>query len=139
MGLEHKIAIISQNSKESIISSNMNSVTVSDVIIQYIGDSLKWLHTIWNGKKIQEGICYYGFSIIEGDELVKFKNILKQWKALFSLAPKEFYLTGNFLTDKEQYEKNLMERDEILKVLELCINICEEAINEGGKILYNGI
>lgn len=60
-------------------------------------------------------------------------------ESAFSLAPKEFYLTGNFLTDKEQYEKNLMERDEILKVLELYINICEEAINEGGKILYNGI
>lgn len=39
MGLEHKIAIISQNSNESIISSNMNSVTVPNVIIQYIGDS----------------------------------------------------------------------------------------------------
>lgn len=139
MGLEHKIAIISQNSNESIISSNMNSVIVSDVIIQYIGDSLKWVHTIWNGKKEQEGIPYYGFSFIEKDEIEKFKNIVRQWREMFCLAPEEFYLTGNFLEDKEQYEKNLIKRDEIIKVLESCITICEQAIGEGNKILYNGI
>ena len=46
MGLAHQFAIISQYSNESIISSDMDCVSVSDMVIQYIGDSLKWVHTM---------------------------------------------------------------------------------------------
>lgn len=139
MGLIHQFAIISQYSNESIISSDMDCVSVSDILIQYIGDSLKWVHTMWNGKKFQKGISYYGYSIIENDEIIKFKNIIKRWAELFCLSPDEFYLTGDFLPDEEKYENTLVKREEIIKTLNSLVSICEKAINEGAKILHNGI
>ena len=93
MGVMHRFAILPKDSNESIILPDMDSVVVSDIIIEYIADSLKWVHTTWNGEKVQEGISYYGYSFIEADEIIKFKNIIKQWRELFYLAPKEFYLT----------------------------------------------
>ena len=118
MGLAHQFAIISQYSNESIISSDMDCVSVSDMVIQYIGDSLKWVHTMWNGKKFQEGISYYGYSVIENDEIIKLKNIITRWV---------------------KYENALVKREEIIKTLNSLIFICEKAINEGAKILHNGI
>ena len=87
MGLVHQFAIIPKDSDVSIVSSDMDSVSISDVIIQYIGDSLKWINTNWNGKKMQNGISYYGFSFIEDGEIIKLKKILKQWVELFRLSP----------------------------------------------------
>jgi len=139
VGLIHQFAIISQYSNESIISSDMDCVSVSDMLIQYIGDSLKWVHTMWNGKKFQKGISYYGYSIIENDEIIKFKNIIKRWAELFCLSPDEFYMTGDFLPDEEKYENTLVKREEIIKTLNSLVFICEKAINEGAKILHNGI
>lgn len=139
MGLAHQFAIISQYSNESIISSDMDCVSVSEMVIQYIGDSLKWVHTMWNGKKFQEGISYYGYSVIENDEIIKLKNIITRWVELFCLSPDEFYLTGDFLPDEEKYENALIKREEIIKTLNSLIFICEKAINEGAKILHNGI
>lgn len=139
MGLIHQFAIISQYSNESIISSDMDCVSVSDMLIQYIGDSLKWVHTMWNGKKFQKGISYYGYSVIENDEIIKFKNIIKRWAELFCLSPDEFYMTGDFLPDEEKYENTLVKREEIIKTLNSLVFICEKAINEGAKILHNGI
>lgn len=139
MGLAHQFAIISQYSNESIISSDMDCVSVSDMVIQYIGDSLKWVYTMRNGKKFQEGISYYGYSVIENDEIIKLKNIITRWVELFCLSPDEFYLTGDFLPDEEKYENALVKREEIIKTLNSLIFICEKAINEGAKILHNGI
>lgn len=134
MGLAHQFAIISQYSNESIISSDMDCVSVSDMVIQYIGDSLKWVHTMWNGKKFQEGISYYGYSVIENDEIIKLKNIITRWVELFCLSPDEFYLTGDFLPDEEKYENALVKREEIIKTLNSLIFICEKTINEGENI-----
>lgn len=139
MALIHQFAVIAKDSNSSIISSSMNSVSISDIVIQYIGDSLNWIYTTWNGKVRKNGISYYGFSIIEGNEIEKFEFIVKQWRELFCLSPEEFYLTGNFLLDENRYEKNQIKRDELLKELDSCIAICERAIIEKAKILHNGI
>ena len=139
MGLVHQFAIIPIDSDVSMVSSDMDSVSISDMIIQYIGDSLKWISTTWNGKRLQNGISYYGFSFIEDGEITKLKNILKQWVELFRLSPDEFYLTGEFLLDEERYENILVKKGEIIKNLNSCIYICEKAINEGKRVLHNGI
>ena len=110
MGLVHQFAIIPKDSDVSMVSSDMDSVSISDMIIQYIGDSLKWISTTWNGKRLQNGISYYGFSFIEDGEITKLKNILKQWVELFRLSPDEFYLTGEFLLDEERYENILVKK-----------------------------
>lgn len=139
MGLVHQFAIIPKDSDVSIVSPDMDSVSIPDMIIQYIGDSLKWISTTWNGKRLQNGISYYGFSFIEDGEITKLKNILKQWVELFRLSPDEFYLTGEFLLDEERYENILVKKGEIIENLNSCIYICEKAINKGKRILHNGI
>lgn len=139
MGLVHQFAIISKESDENIIKSNMESVSISDEIIQYIGDSIKWINTTWNGKRIREGISYHGFSFIEGDEIIKIKNIVIKWKELFFLSPEKFYLTGDFLPDKGKYDKNLIVKNEIIEALNSFIELCEKALVIEGKILHNGI
>ena len=45
----------------------------------------------------------------------------------------------DFLPDEEKYENALVKREEIIKTLNSLIFICEKAINEGAKILHNGI
>lgn len=139
LALIHQFAVIPNDSNLSIISSDMDFVDVSDILVQYFGDSLKWVYTAWNGKNRKSGISYYGFSIIEGDEIEKLKNIVKAWKELFFLSPEELNLTGNFLPDEGRYEKISMVKKEILKELDGCIDICQKAINENAKVLHNGI
>ena len=139
MGLEHQFAIISKNSSENIITPDMNSVSVSDMIIRYIGDSLKWIRTTWNGKRLQNGISYYGFSFIENGEIIKLESIIKQWIELFCISPDEFYLTGDFLPEEKRYENILVKKEEILKSLNSFVYICEKAIKENAKILHNGM
>ena len=128
MGLVHQFAIIPKDSDVSMVSSDMDSVSISDMIIQYIGDSLKW--------KLNP---YLKKPFIEDGEITKLKNILKQWVELFRLSPDEFYLTGEFLLDEERYENILVKKGEIIKNLNSCIYICEKAINEGKRVLHNGI
>ena len=117
----------------------MESISISYVIIQYIGDSLKWIQTTWNGKKVKMGISYYGFSVIEGEEIVKIKNIIIQWKSLFCLSPDIFYLTGEFLPMEGKYDQNLIIKKEVIEILNLFIDLCEKAVAIEGKILHNGI
>ena len=75
--LAHQFAIIPMNSDKSIIMPNMDFISIDDTIINYIGDSLKWIYSTWNGQEIKSGLSYYGFSIIQNDELLKFQNIIK--------------------------------------------------------------
>lgn len=117
----------------------MDFIGISDSVIQYIGDSLSWIYTNWNGKKIKKGISYYGYSIIEGSEIRKLQNIIRKWKELFLLAPEEFYLTGGFMPDEEEYERLKINREALVENLELLLVLCEKAIESGMKILHNGI
>lgn len=139
VGLTHQFAVIPKESNENIIVSSMEYISMPDVIVLYISDSLNWINTTWNGIKIKNGISYYGFSFIEGDEIEKFSSIIIQWKLLFSLSTDEFYLRGEFMLDKNKYENNLIKRDEIIKNSDDCIDICKKAISKGDKILHNGI
>lgn len=139
MSLVHYFSVISKDSTQTIVGSNMEKATISDSIIQYINDSLCWVHTRWNGKKLEKGISYYGYSIIEGDEINKFQDIIKQWKGLFQIAPDEFCLTCEFIPDENQYEKKHMKRERILGELEELLDICEKAIERKEVILHNGI
>ena len=51
-------------------------------LITYISDSLYWIVSLWNGHDAKNGLPYYGWATIEGDEIVKLKKILIQWKEL---------------------------------------------------------
>lgn len=139
MALVHEFVIISKGNIPRVISDDMNSVVISDIIIRYINDSLQWIYSIWNDGKRKKGISYYGYSIIEGEEINKLKNLVMQWENLFSLSPSEICLTGDFLLDKNQYEKNKIRKECIIAELHSLVEICEEAIKEDANILHNGI
>ena len=139
MSLVHQFAVIPKESNEVIVSTNMYSVEIPDYLIQYIDDSLKWIHSEWNGKAIKEGISYYGYSIIENNELGKLEKIIIQWKNLFDTAPRMFELTGEFLPDVGRYKKIVIEKRTVILSLEKWLNICRMALENGDKILHNGI
>ncbi|MEZ3434873.1 MAG: hypothetical protein K1W34_09700 [Lachnospiraceae bacterium] len=114
-------------------------ITVPDEIIQYIGDSLQWVSSKWNNSKKKKGISYYGFSVIEGAEIRRLGGIVRGWKELFELAPEDFYLTGSFQPDEGRYEKNKINRQELMKILDSWIQLCETALEKGELILHEGI
>lgn len=139
MPLTHYFAVVPQDSNQKIIETDMELVQISDSIIQYIEDSLRWIYTSWNGKKVEKGISYYGYSVIEYSEISKFQNIIRKWRELFLLAPEEFCLTCEFIPDENKYEKIKIKREMLIGQLEALLIICEKAIEREGKILHNGI
>ena len=137
--LAHQFAIIPMNSNKSIIMPNMDFISIDDTIINYIGDSLKWIYSTWNGQEVKSGLSYYGFSIIQNDELLKFQNIIKQWRNLFYYSPEEFYLTGGYLLENAQYENILINKVDLINKLDALILLCEKAKFQKSCILHNGI
>lgn len=137
--LAHQFAIIPMNSDKSIIMPNMDFISIDDTIINYIGDSLKWIYSTWNGQEVKSGLSYYGFSIIQNDELLKFLNIIKQWRNLFYHSPEEFYLTGDYLPENAQYEKILIKKVDLINKLDALILLCKKAKLHKSCILHNGI
>lgn len=139
MALVHKFVVIPKENTQRVISDDMSSVVISDIIIRYINDSLQWIFSIWNDEKREKGISYYGYSIIEGEEINKLKNLIMQWENLFRLSPSEICLTGGFLLEKNKYEKNKIKKESVIDELHSLVEICEEAIKKDGNILHNGI
>ena len=105
MALKHEFSIVDKSYRGYEIFENIETISISDDIILYINDSLKWIDTIWNGNSINKGINYYGYSIIENKQIFKLIKIIEAWKYLFSLATEDFYLTGCFCIHDESYEK----------------------------------
>lgn len=139
MSLTHCFAVVPRDSNQKIIEMDMELVQISDSIIQYIGDSLRWIYTSWNGKKVEKGISYYGYSVIEYSEISKFQNIIEKWRELFLLAPEEFCLTCEYIPDENKYRKIKIKKEVLVRQLEALLIICEKAIERKGKILHNGI
>ena len=139
MALVHEFAIVDKSDIVSNIDSSMKSIKVSDVLISYISDSLRWINSVWNGKGCKDGLCYHGYSIIKDEEINKLMNIIEQWKSLFYYSTEEFYLTGDYLPEEEKYEKIELEKQVVIQELDLLIYICREAMLKGKYLLHNGI
>lgn len=139
MPLVHYFAVIPQDSKQTIVEEDMESVMISDSIMQYIGDSFQWINTNWNGEEMKKGLSWYGYSIIEDAEINKLQNIIRKWRELFLLAPEEFFLTCEFLPDEGVYDKINIKKEVLIKQFDSLLCICEEAIEGNAKILHDGI
>ena len=133
MALVHKFSISYQN------SDSKYTVNLPDDLLQYLGDSLQWINTKWNGREVRAGIPYYGFSIIEGGEIEKLLEIIERWKRLFELAPNSFYITGEFMPEESRYQKILVDKGEAIQIFNLWIELCKHAIEKELEILYEGI
>lgn len=140
MALIHEFTIIEKDSSINFIENGMDKIDVSDNLILYMGDSLRWIETCCNSMQTTEnGLDYYGYTIIKGENIIKFRSIVTCWKNLFEEAPQEFMLTGNFLPDESTYEKNLYKKKEVIQQLNALEIMCNEAQAKNGYILHNGI
>jgi hypothetical protein len=139
VSLRHEFAIIEKGIKENLIDTVINPVFISDEIILYLNDSVQWIDTYWNGIKENKGLNYYGYTIIECENINKLNRIIVSWISLFETAPDEFFLTGNYMLDEAKYEKNLFNKQDVLSQLNALNDICIEAIKINKCILHNGI
>lgn len=139
MSLMHEFAIIPKEYNELKILPTMKRVSISDDIILYMADSLKWIQTYWNGKEDKESLNYYGYSFISGENLNKLRHIVDNWKKLFSLAPDSFYITTGYLINEKHYEKTLIDKKKLIRLLDEWQSLCEEALKENHNIIHRGV
>lgn len=140
MALVHQFAIIDKESRRTFIEEWMEKVDVSDNLIIYMKDSLKWIETCCNDSfSNKSGLNYYGYTIIKDENIRKFQSIIECWISLFQEAPEEFILTGNYLPDEEKYESNFYRKQEVITELNALKVMCNKALLEGAYILHNGI
>lgn len=140
MALIHEFTIIEKEFDINGVESHLDKIGISDDLILYLLDSINWIDTYWNNETInKKGLNYYGYTIIKEDSILKLKQIIISWLNLFSTAPEEFILTGDFLIEKYSYEKILCNRNEIINQLENIKIMCTKALNENNYILHIGI
>lgn len=139
MALIHEFSYIPVKCSGELYSNVEGTIAVPDEIVQYIGDSLQWISSKWNNSKKKTGISYYGFSVIEEADIRKLRDIVTQWRKLFELGPEIFYLTGNFQSEEGRYEKNKINRGELIEIFNSWIQLCETALEKGYLILHEGI
>ncbi|SES64368.1 hypothetical protein [[Clostridium] polysaccharolyticum] len=140
MPLIHQFMMIEKESNIDFIEDWMDKIDVSDNLILYIKDSLKWMKVSCNDEmSSNNGLNYYGYSIIKGENIRKFKTIINCWIRLFQEAPEEFTLTGDFLSIEDRYEFNSYIKQEVLNQLEALETMCKGALERGSYILHNGI
>ena len=139
MGLYHEFGTVELDSYNIYDSDDTDFVKIPDFLIQYMGDSLQWILSSWNDEEIKKGISYYGFSIVQGSEIVKLRDIIDSWMNLFQRAPSEFYLTGNYLIDEREYDKILVDKEMIIEILNQWKVKCELAIQNEWGLVHKGI
>ncbi len=122
------------------------TVSLEDDFILYIYDSVKWVKSYNPSKKeFCMGLCLYGVTQIYGDSLIKFKNIIRVYRDLFEYAPSRIVLRGlyNFNESNDAdlggYEVLIYDKDELLKKLDMLIDVCKKALANNNYLLHYGI
>lgn len=139
MGLYHEFGAVDLGSYNIYDFDDTDFVKIPDFLVRYMSDSFQWILSSWNGEEMKKGISYYGFSIVQGAEIVKLRDIIDSWMNLFQNAPSEFYLTGGYLIDAYEYEKILVNKKTILAILNQWKAKCELAIQNKWELLHKGI
>lgn len=140
MALAHQLVVIIRENPEENVWLDTERVFLSNLLFQYMKDSLMWVNTRWNGKKLTTGFTEGGFSVIDRREIEKFLHIMKRWEELFQCSPEEFYLTRRSNSrEYRQKEGVLVRKKEVLEELNSCIYLCTKALKRGARILYSEI
>lgn len=137
MSLVHEFILTNQNG--NIFSLNVEKISISDDLILYMGDSLNWIDSMWNGRDEKKGLNYYGETIIREQNVDKLRNVIQAWINLFELSTEEFILTGNYLLEENKYEKVPFNKKDVLLQLKSLYFLCEKAIEQNKDILHSGI
>ena len=133
MSLKHKFIIRGTQEDEEICAC------ISDDLLHYFYDTFQWIQSDWGGKKTKQGLPYYGFSVIKGDNIIKISDILKKWIELFAIAPEEFSLTGNYLIADDKYERIFVNKKEAIRSLTSLVSLLEKGVNNDLEIIYEGL
>ncbi len=86
MALAHQF-IVRGMKEELLIPSEQEYIFVSDHLMRYIQDSMRWIHTSWNDQIELEGFPDEGFAVITEMEVERILEIIRPWKALFLASP----------------------------------------------------
>ncbi|MGG3280116.1 hypothetical protein [Paenibacillus solani] len=119
--------------------------SIDDELINYFNDSLDWIKSRGPSESFSgNGLDRYGYTIIQGTEsLNTFKNIITSWRDLFSNAPKDIILTGNYGwevdSDVGRYEKIPFNRTELIESLNKLIEVIENALETNQCVIHLGI
>lgn len=157
MGLDHDFFIVDDVDKSSWLRLSsefladrrkFDSVSVHDDFVSYFGDFICFL-PLWNPclDKPCDGLCMCGITKIPKEALPPAAGILEHLLGIFSLAPSEVRLTGDFVMDDPaadgswtgHYERLAAGRDEICGKLRELIDLFSKAISENKCIMHCGI
>ncbi|WP_440117783.1 hypothetical protein [Paenibacillus sp. QZ-Y1] len=119
--------------------------SLEDEFVSYIYDSLLWLDT-WNPSTCEScrGLNNYGITVIEEKEaLLKFHQLIRVWIDLFTLAPDQIKLTGDYgfngTEPRGYYETLIYNRVELINELNKLANMAKHAEISGKCIVHFGI
>lgn len=139
MALVHEFVAINKKASAFDSYSKADAVKIPDELLLCLVDSFTWVDTCWNGTYKKEGLNYYGYSIIDGGSLTKFRDIVKSWLCLFGNAPDQFTIRGNYLYDEDEYEQIELRKREVLALLNDLKDACDKAIAENKPLLHIGV
>lgn len=137
MALAHQF-IIRGPEEEIMFSTEQEYVFVPDYLMQYLSDSMQWIHTSWNDQIELEGFPEEGFAIITELEVEHILMIIQPFRALFKASPETFSLTVRE-SSRACYREVNVTRKEIVEEVEGWIRICNLALQKHCRLLYKGL
>ncbi|MDR6726876.1 hypothetical protein J2W91_005401 [Paenibacillus amylolyticus] len=147
--IEEQIPLVDVTWNENRVLINGLEVSpqasIDNELINYFNDSLNWIKSKGPSDSFPGyGLDQYGYTIISDIEnLITFKNIIAAWRDLFSNAPTELILTGNYgwkaASEIGHYEKISFNRFELIESLNKLIEVIEMAIESNHCVIHFGV
>ncbi|MBM7689664.1 hypothetical protein IGJ55_001115 [Enterococcus sp. AZ170] len=141
MALQHEFEIF-KNSDEVIFTkeSRKKMVTIDDFLILYIIDSLGWIPSYSkNFVHKSMGLDYYGRTYLDAEGIATLNGILNGWIQLFEQAPSTTELTMDYDINKGRFNKEKVEKENILNQLQKLSVLCKKAIENEYILVHFGI
>jgi len=151
MSLQHTFYIIDSeiiNRKQkidetAILNNNYDKIILSDQLIMYLMDTMKWIPSFNLAKsKSDYGINYHGITLFKEEGLKKLYKIINAWIVMFSNASEHIELKGSFMFNDDNegyYEKILYEKNDLLILFNSFKNLIKKAINLKMFLIHFGI
>lgn len=154
MCLEHEFFLVPTTvSYQELMCRNekttdmIDSVAISDDLVQYIADSLNWIpckNPAVSMTKETTGINYQGVTLFDQSSAATMKSIFKAWYALFSNAPEELELTGEFVYSSNkkvlgECERLVFYKNDVLELLDRLLSMIERLEEENLYLYHLGI
>jgi len=137
MALQHEFFISTDDNMS--FDDAIHKCILSDYLIHYMWDTMKWISTLSYKNVDQMGFNYDGINIIQGQGLKHFNDVLNSWYNIFSLAPTFFKLKSEYCITDETYVYQEIERESLLNEISNLIKLLQKAIKVDQKVVYFGV